>query len=69
MPGFMGAVGNIPSEDAVAMLNEMGIDTGIGTDVVLGAARDIAELLSIVPNSHAANGGNRSEILRAYGHG
>jgi hydroxymethylglutaryl-CoA lyase len=69
MPGFMGAVGNIPSEDAVAMLNEMGIDTGIGTDVVLGAARDIAELLSIVPNSHAANGGNRSEILRAHGHG
>jgi len=63
LPQAMGAVGNIASEDVIAMLNAMGIDTGIGTDAVLDAARDVARMLSIRPSSHAANGGNRSEIL------
>jgi hydroxymethylglutaryl-CoA lyase len=66
LPHAMGAVGNIASEDAVAMLNGMGIRTGIETDAVLDAARDISRLLSITPNSCAANGGNRSEILASY---
>lgn len=65
LPHAMGSVGNIPSEDAIAMLNGMGIRTGVGTDSVRDAARDISRLLSITPNSYAANGGNRPEILRA----
>lgn len=63
LPTSMGSVGNHPSEDIVAMLNEMGIDTGIETEAVVAAARDVAALLDIQPRSFITNSGTRDDVM------
>ena len=63
MPKTAGAVGNLPTEDLVIMLNAMGIDTGVTTDAMVSAARDVAKLLDIQPHSHALMAGTREDIL------
>ena len=62
-PTTMGAVGNLASEDVVNLLNEMGVETGIKTGDVVAAARDIATLLNITPQSYVTAAGTRAEIL------
>lgn len=64
-PTTMGAVGNLPSEDVVHLLNEMGIETGIKTDDVVAAARDVAAMLDIKPQSYVTAAGTRAEILKS----
>jgi hydroxymethylglutaryl-CoA lyase len=64
-PTTMGAVGNLASEDIVHLLNEMGVETGIGTVAVVEAARDVAALLGITPRSYVTAAGTREEILRS----
>ena len=62
-PTAMGAVGNLPTEDIVHLLNEMGVDTGITTEAVVAAARDIAKLLDIEPRSFVTHAGTRADIM------
>lgn len=62
LPGGVTATGNLASEDMVYLLNEMGIATGMDTDAVVAAARDIARLLDIVPTGHVAQCGSRTEL-------
>lgn len=69
MPHGVQNVGNLATEDLVNMLNDMGVETGLDSDAVVGAARDIAELLGIRPRSHALNGGRRADVLAAAGAG
>jgi hydroxymethylglutaryl-CoA lyase len=47
-----GATGNIASEDLVSMLHEMGIETGIDLDALLGAARAVRAVLGRPLGSH-----------------
>ena len=47
-----GATGNIATEDLVSMLHEMGIETGIDLDALLGATRDLAATLGRPLGSH-----------------
>jgi hydroxymethylglutaryl-CoA lyase len=47
-----GATGNIASEDLVSMLHEMGIETGIDLDALLGAAREVWRVLGRPLSSH-----------------
>jgi len=47
-----GATGNIASEDLVSMLHEMGIETGIDLDALLGAARAAQTVLGRPLGSH-----------------
>lgn len=61
-PGGTGSVGNLPSEDIVHFLNEMGIETGIRTEEALAAARDVAGLADIPANSRLATIGTRDSI-------
>ncbi len=56
-------VGNLATEDLVAMLSTLGIDTGLQLADVVAAARDIAGLLEIQAHSHAARAGTRPELL------
>lgn len=63
MPTSAAAVGNLPSEDLVAMFDAMGVDTGLDVAEVVAAARDVARLLDIDPRSHAAQAGTRAEVL------
>jgi len=63
MPGQLGSVGNIPTEDLVAMLDAMGVATGLDPKAVQAAARDVARILDIAPRSRAAAGLTRWDIL------
>jgi hydroxymethylglutaryl-CoA lyase len=47
-----GATGNIATEDLVSMLHEMGVGTGIDLDALLGAARDVRDVLGRPLGSH-----------------
>jgi hydroxymethylglutaryl-CoA lyase len=47
-----GATGNIASEDLVSMLHEMGVETGIDLDALLGCARRVQEMLGRQLGSH-----------------
>jgi hydroxymethylglutaryl-CoA lyase len=64
MPGAIGPVGNLASEDIVYLLSEMGVETGIDVDAAVRAARDIARLLDIEPVGHLARCGSRQELLK-----
>ena len=52
-----GATGNIATEDLVSMLHEMGIETGIALDRLIGAARDAQEVLGRPLGSHTLTAG------------
>jgi len=47
-----GATGNIATEDLVSMLHEMGIETGVDLDALLGAAAQISGVLGRPLSSH-----------------
>lgn len=47
-----GATGNIATEDLVSMLHEMGIETGIDLEALLGCARAVREVLGRPLGSH-----------------
>ena len=63
-PGGVGSIGNLPSEDIVNFLNEMGIDTGLDTNEVLAAARDVAALAGVPVASHIGQVGLRADVTR-----
>jgi hydroxymethylglutaryl-CoA lyase len=62
MPTRLGSVGNFPTEDLVAMLSEMGIETGIDPERMVALSQEIASLLGIDPQSHRANGATRKSV-------
>ena len=62
-PTNRGSIGNLATEDIVQLLNESGIDTGLDTEEVLSAARDIAQLLDISPQSYISATGSRRQFV------
>jgi hydroxymethylglutaryl-CoA lyase len=64
MPDTVASVGNLPTEDIVAMLHEMGIETGLNPTEVIAAAKDVADILGIKPLSHAVQYGTRDQLLK-----
>jgi hydroxymethylglutaryl-CoA lyase len=64
MPTKLGSVGNFPTEDLVAMLAEMGIETGIDPERVIAASHDIAKMLGIDPQSHRGSGATRKSVMK-----
>ena len=52
-----GATGNIATEDLVSMLHEMGIDTGIDLERLLGCARQVQEVLGRPLSGHLLTAG------------
>lgn len=66
-PGGVGDVGNLPTEDIVNFLNEMNIETGLETEAVLAAARDIARIADIPLASHIGATGTRADITQKGG--
>src|SRR5882757_3745025 len=67
MPTRLGSVGNFPTEDLVAMLSEMGIETGIDPERSVALSQEIASLLGIDPQSHRANGATRKSVREIAG--
>ena len=64
MPKELGAVGNFPTEDLIAMLSVMGVRTGIDLERVVEASSDVAHMLDIAPQSHAARGATRKNVMK-----
>ncbi|MDB5028011.1 MAG: hmgcL [Candidatus Eremiobacteraeota bacterium] len=56
------ATGNLPTEDIVAMMTELGVSTGVELAEITAAALDIAQLLEIEPKSFVCRSGTRAEI-------
>jgi hydroxymethylglutaryl-CoA lyase len=52
-----GATGNVATEDLVSMLHEMGFDTGIDLEALVGCARSVQELLGRPLGSHLLSAG------------
>jgi hydroxymethylglutaryl-CoA lyase len=52
-----GATGNIATEDLVSMLHEMGVETGIDLERLLGCARRVQELLGRPLSGHLLTAG------------
>jgi hydroxymethylglutaryl-CoA lyase len=52
-----GATGNIATEDLISMLHEMGYDTGVDLERLLGCARDAQSLLGRPLGSHVLKAG------------
>jgi hydroxymethylglutaryl-CoA lyase len=48
-----GSTGNIATEDLVSMFHEMGVETGIDLDAVIGAAREAQDVLGRKLTSHS----------------
>ena len=64
MPTSVASVGNLPTEDLVAMFEAMGVRTGVDPAEAVAASRDVAAMLGIDARSHAAQVGTRDELLR-----
>ena len=64
MPAKLGSVGNFPTEDLVAMLAEMGIETGVDPAATIAASRDIAAMLDFELRSYRANGATRAAVAK-----
>jgi len=52
-----GATGNIASEDLVSMLHEMGYETGIDLEKLIGCAREVQQVLGRPLGSHVLTAG------------
>ena len=52
-----GATGNIATEDVVSMLHEMGYETGVDLEALLGAARDAQDVLGRPLTGHLLTAG------------
>jgi hydroxymethylglutaryl-CoA lyase len=52
-----GATGNISTEDLVSMLHEMGIETGVNLERLIGASRAVQELLGRPLGAHVLRAG------------
>jgi hydroxymethylglutaryl-CoA lyase len=63
MPTKLGSVGNFPTEDLVAMLAEMGIETGIDPERAVATSHEVARMLGIDPQSHRGNGATRKSVM------
>ena len=62
-PYAPGASGNLATEDLVHFLNTMGVETGVSTESVLAAARDIARMLDIQSNAFVISSGTRKSVM------
>jgi hydroxymethylglutaryl-CoA lyase len=52
-----GATGNISTEDLVSMLHEMGVETGIDLEKLLGCAKEVQEVLGRPLSGHLLTAG------------
>ena len=64
-PVVPNGTGNIPTEDLVNMLHEMGIETGIEMEGVLAAARIMQEFLKRPLPSYILVAGTREQVYRS----
>ena len=62
LPGDHDVLGNMPTEDLVAMLGYMGVETGIELEPLMDVVRLCEEQTGRHPLGHFGRGGSRSEM-------
>ena len=63
LPSGMPGHGNLPTEDLVHMLNELGVDAGLDTAGVISASHAIGRILGRTPTSRATTGATKRAVL------
>lgn len=63
LPGGDQDHGNVPTEDLVNLCYELGIDTGVNLDAIVGASRRISRDLGIQSKSFAGAGGTKRQLV------
>ena len=61
-PFAAGAAGNLATEELVALLDDLGVATGIDVDGLIGAAHLVGELVGRAVPSRVAAAGPRSRL-------
>jgi len=61
-PYAPGATGNVCTEDLVHMVEDMGVDTGVDLDALLGAAREAERLVGRMLPSQILRAGPRTQL-------
>lgn len=61
-PFAPGATGNISTEDLVHMLHEMGVETGIDLDALMGEARRLQDIVGHEVESFVLKGGKACDV-------
>lgn len=64
MPAHLTSVGNYATEDCVTLLNDCGVATGIDSQAIVTAARDVSALLNVPIGSYAGNGAWRGAVRK-----
>ena len=64
-PYAPGATGNVATEDLVNMLQEMGVETGIDLDALIGVARMVQEVVPHRLDSAMVRAGKRTDLKPA----
>jgi hydroxymethylglutaryl-CoA lyase len=64
-PNVPQAAGNLPTEDVVYMLEDMGCDTGIDLVSIIGAARELEQMLGKTLPGQVMKSGPRDPKLAA----
>ncbi|MDR1832636.1 MAG: hydroxymethylglutaryl-CoA lyase [Fusobacteriaceae bacterium] len=68
-PFVPGAAGNVATEDVVHMFSEMGIETGIDLDKVIGCAKRVREILGHDTDSYILKAGKSKDLVLESGKG
>jgi hydroxymethylglutaryl-CoA lyase len=68
LPSGMPGHGNLPTEDLVHMLDELGIRTDLDTATVAAASRAVGHILGREPTSRAATGATKRAVLEMTRH-
>lgn len=63
-PFVPGAAGNVPSEDVVHLLAEMGIRTGVDLDACIAVGEKVTELVCHPTDSYILRAGKASDLIR-----
>lgn len=67
MPGALPGCGNVAAEDLVAMLEQMGVCTGVDVERLGPVGREIAARLGVEPGSRLSRVGTRTAVLSRSG--
>jgi len=61
-PFAAGAAGNVATEEVVALLDDLGVETGVSVEGVIAAAQMVSELVGHPVPSRVAKVGPRSRL-------
>jgi hydroxymethylglutaryl-CoA lyase len=59
-------MGNVPTEDLIPMLADLGVDTGVDPDDIVRAAREVSATLELGRTGFVPRAGTRAEVVQRH---